>query len=176
MLRLPVGGNELSWSIGVAAGALASGATLYGLGSATRSISGVSLALPNLGLLLVLGVAGLAAVVADLAGCSVVLPNARRQVPQSVADQGAPGRFVFGFEMGTGFHTWMTSYVPYVALLTVLVIGNLPFTLLVSAGFASGRLAGALVVFFPSERMTTMTYRILSTLLLTGGLGLAIVA
>ena len=70
----------------------------------------------------------------------VWLPENRRQVTQAVLGRGpVHGAAQFGFEMGTGVRTFMTSASPYL-LASWLVLFATPWALLVSAlGFALGR-------------------------------------
>jgi hypothetical protein len=73
----------------------------------------------------------------------ISLPQAKRQIPAEVFGRGlVRGAFRFGFELGTGVRTYMTSPVPYLLLLAIL-LGHLTLAcaLCVAVGFASGRAA-----------------------------------
>ena len=64
----------------------------------------------------------------------------RRQVPQAVSNRGPRvGAFQFGFEMGTASRTFMTTTMPHVLLIGLLLVVPLPTALLVGIGFGAGR-------------------------------------
>lgn len=68
------------------------------------------------------------------------LPQNARQVPQWVIDEGGRyGALQFGFEMGTGARTFMTSGLPHVLLLAVLLTASWPYALLAGLLFGGGR-------------------------------------
>jgi hypothetical protein len=68
------------------------------------------------------------------------LPQNARQVPQWVIDEGGRfGALQFGFEMGTGARTFMTSGLPHLVLLAVLLIAAWPHALLAGLAFGAGR-------------------------------------
>lgn len=75
----------------------------------------------------------------------VALPHRRAQVPSTVIGTGGQaGALQFGFEMGTGVRTHMPSNLPYLPLVTVLLVGNWVAALLAGLGFGLGRAAMAL--------------------------------
>lgn len=75
----------------------------------------------------------------------VALPHRRAQVPSAVIGTGGQaGALQFGFEMGTGVRTHMPSNLPYLPLVTVLLMGNWVAALLAGLGFGLGRAAMAL--------------------------------
>jgi hypothetical protein len=66
-------------------------------------------------------------------------------VPSTVIGTGGQaGALQFGFEMGTGVRTHMPSNLPYLPLVTVLLVGNWVAALLAGLGFGLGRAAMAL--------------------------------
>lgn len=68
------------------------------------------------------------------------LPQNARQVPQSVTEEGAQyGAFQFGFEMGTGVRTYMTSGLPHALVAALILIAGLPEGLLAGLAFGAGR-------------------------------------
>ena len=70
----------------------------------------------------------------------VPLPQNGRQVPSTViADGGRIGAWQFGYEMGTGLRTYMTSSLPHLAALTVAMLASWPYALLTGAAFGAGR-------------------------------------
>ena len=70
----------------------------------------------------------------------VPLPQNGRQVPSTViADGGRIGAWQFGYEMGTGLRTYMTSGLPHLAALTVGLLASWPYALLAGAAFGAGR-------------------------------------
>lgn len=75
----------------------------------------------------------------------VRLPHRRAQVPSKVIGAGSEaGALQFGFEMGTGVRTHMPSNLPYLPLVTVLLVGNTAAALLAGLGFGLGRAVMAL--------------------------------
>lgn len=50
------------------------------------------------------------------------------------------GSFEFGFELGTGVRTYVTSSLPYALVLAVTFVSDLPSALLAGVGFGLGRL------------------------------------
>ncbi len=74
------------------------------------------------------------------------LPQNGRQVPQRVIYEGGErGALQFGFEMGTGLRTYMTSGLPHVLLVGILFLAPLPWALTAGAGFGAGRAVMALI-------------------------------
>jgi hypothetical protein len=70
------------------------------------------------------------------------LPQNARQVPSSIVDDGHRyGALQFGFEMGTGVRTYMTSGLPHALASGLLLLANLPDALLAGAAFGLGRAA-----------------------------------
>lgn len=69
------------------------------------------------------------------------LPQNRRLVPQTVFGRGRiRGPLQFGFEMGTGLRTYISSTAPYVLALAVpLLARSIGAALLAGAGFGLGR-------------------------------------
>lgn len=70
-------------------------------------------------------------------------PEKRRLVPRTVLDKGPlAGPLQFGFEMGTGVRTYVSSSAPYVVAL-FLLLSRPPFAcaFLTGAGFGIGRWA-----------------------------------
>ena len=68
------------------------------------------------------------------------LPQNRRQVPQTVIFAGGRvGALQFGFEMGTGLRTFMTSGLPHVAVLAAALVAPWWAAILIGAGFGIGR-------------------------------------
>lgn len=71
------------------------------------------------------------------------LPQNTRQVPQDVLQRHlVRGSVQFGFELGTGVRTYVSSTAPYVVALALLLIGPEPAAaVLTGAGFGLGRAA-----------------------------------
>ncbi|MEQ4205600.1 hypothetical protein ABN028_05165 [Actinopolymorpha sp. B17G11] len=68
------------------------------------------------------------------------LPQNARQVPESISADGARyGALHFGFEMGSGVRTYMTSGLPHVLAAGVLLVAGWPAALLAGVGFGAGR-------------------------------------
>jgi hypothetical protein len=99
--------------------------------------------------------AGYAAVVAsallgvlrDAKLVQLSLPQNARQVPQLVLQRGlVSGGFQFGFELGTGVRTYVSSTAPYVVAAALLLSEPSLLTALVTGvGFGAGRALTALV-------------------------------
>ncbi|MEU4565283.1 hypothetical protein [Micromonospora sp. NPDC023956] len=72
---------------------------------------------------------------------SIRLPQNARQVPQDVMQRNPRrGALQFGFEMGTGVRTYVSSSAPYVLAAALLLAGQrLDVVLLTGAGFGVGR-------------------------------------
>lgn len=80
-------------------------------------------------------------VLRDLGAVRFALPQNARLVPFSVV-QRRPGSaaFQFGFEMGTGVRTFVTSSSPYLLAFSVLLLVDHPLgALVVGASFGAGR-------------------------------------
>jgi hypothetical protein len=96
-----------------------------------------------------LGLVGLLALVVlgnETGLVKVPLPQNARQVPPSVIfDGGRVGAVRFGFEMGTGLRTFMTSSLPHLAALTVALFAAWPYGLLTGMAFGAGRAVMPLV-------------------------------
>ena len=115
-------------------GALLSALVLY-------AISGLATPAPatlRYGAVLVLAAVG---VLRDADIVRFALPQNARQVPQTVlAGNVARGSVRFGFEMGTGVRTYVSSTVPYVlAVALLLTAPDLTTALATGAGFGAGR-------------------------------------
>lgn len=68
------------------------------------------------------------------------LPQNARQVPQSIVHEDSRyGAAQFGFEMGTGVRTYVTSGLPHVLAAAVLLLASWQIGLLAGAGFGVGR-------------------------------------
>ena len=91
----------------------------------------------------VLLVFGAAMLLRDFRIVRFPLPEREYQVPRSVFQGGVVrAAFRFGFELGTGFRTRVTSSAAYFLLLAVfLLVDELALALLVGAGFGLGRAA-----------------------------------
>jgi hypothetical protein len=68
------------------------------------------------------------------------LPQNGRQVPQGIVEDGGQyGALQFGFEMGTGVRTFMTSGLPHVLAALVLLVASWPAAVVTGLGFGAGR-------------------------------------
>ncbi|MBV8996006.1 MAG: hypothetical protein JO287_20410 [Pseudonocardiales bacterium] len=75
----------------------------------------------------------------------VLLPHRRAQVPSMVIASGSDaGALRFGFEMGSGVRTHMPSNLPYLPLVSVLLVSTWPAAVISGLGFGLGRAAMAL--------------------------------
>lgn len=123
-----------NFTLGAVAGGSLTGFALWALSGSTEPIR------PR-GALFLVGIAVLAAVVHDWRYPERDLPGPRRQVPQSVFEAGLGWASLrFGFEMGTGVRTYLTSTLPYVAAVTIVAIGpSWYLSLTTGAAFGVGR-------------------------------------
>lgn len=106
-------------------------------------VSGLAAPIPEVARHGVVAAAAAAAVLRDAGVVRFPLPQNARQVPQTVlAADIARGSLQFGFEMGTGVRTYVSSAVPY-ALVVALVLTAPPLGTAVAAGvgFGLGRAA-----------------------------------
>lgn len=63
-----------------------------------------------------------------------------RQVPQSITDDGGQyGALQFGFEMGTGVRTFMTSGLPHALAACLILVATWPIAIIAGLGFGAGR-------------------------------------
>jgi len=86
-------------------------------------------------------VLAVAAVLRDAGVVSFPLPQNARQVPQDVLTRDvARGSLQFGFEMGTGVRTYVSSTVPYALVAALLLTApDLVTAVAAGAGFGAGR-------------------------------------
>jgi hypothetical protein len=125
-----------AYMVGTTAGALATAVAAW-------LASGFAEPLPR-SVRLALLAAGIGFVVLSRAGwlAGVIrIPEAKRQIPAEVFGGSlVRGAFRFGFELGTGLRTYVSSAVPYFVLLIVL-IGRPTFAnaLAIALGFGIGR-------------------------------------
>ncbi|HEY6740157.1 MAG TPA: hypothetical protein VI076_15040 [Actinopolymorphaceae bacterium] len=84
-----------------------------------------------------------AAVLRDLGVIDVPMPQNARQIPQDVLHRHlVRGSLQFGFELGTGVRTYISSSAPYaVAAIALLSTPGLLIAWAVGAGFGLGRAA-----------------------------------
>jgi hypothetical protein len=90
--------------------------------------------------LLIVGAVLVLSLLHDSRILSFRIPQNARQVPEKVSRAGPrAGAFQFGVEMGTGTRTFMTSLLPHVALIAVIVAVPWPTAVLMGAAFGAGR-------------------------------------
>jgi len=96
-----------------------------------------------------------AAVLRDMGIVSFWLPQNARQVPQEVFAFGRErGALQFGYEMGTGVRTYVTSTAPFVVLLGVVLLANGSFVALgAGVGFGLGRALMPLARYLSEQRL-----------------------
>lgn len=101
---------------------------------------------------LLLAAGGVIIIVAEIAGYRLALPQNARQVPTWIIREGSrAGALQFGYEMGTGVRTYMTSSLPHAALLAVLVQASWWQGLVAGAAFGGGRAAMALTRYYHGD-------------------------
>lgn len=131
-------GKSQSWFIGgLLVGAMASSMLIATLGSLLlRPI------LPGSVSFLVVASVALVTVAREIGLLRLSLPQNARQVPERISAAGPRyGALQFGFEMGTGMRTYMTSSSPYLLLTCVALLASVPEILIAGIGFGLGRAA-----------------------------------
>jgi hypothetical protein len=95
----------------------------------------------------------LVAVLRELDVLSIALPQNARQIPQRVLAMGPlSGPFQFGFELGTGMRTFLTSSLPYVLAGAVwLYATEYVVACLAGASFGLGRASMAAARFWSAS-------------------------
>lgn len=128
-------GNARWWFAGgLLAGGLASALFVVVIGSLARPL------LPSSAALVIVAVAAVAIVPGEFGLFAVRLPQNARQVPEWVIDDGARlGALRFGFEMGTGVRTFMTSDLPHLLAVAVLLLADVPQAASAGLAFGAGR-------------------------------------
>lgn len=87
-----------------------------------------------------IGAASLVLLLHELGVIRVWLPQNARLVPQSVVDAGPRiGALQFGFEMGTGSRTYVTSALPYLCVLVLLIVTGPAESVVSGMSFGVGR-------------------------------------
>lgn len=82
------------------------------------------------------------------------LPQRAKLVPKEIDRRGVMvAALQFGFEMGTGFRTFIPSAAPYVLVVTVLLVGDLATAALAGTAFGAGRAAMTVSRFLSSKRV-----------------------
>lgn len=157
-VRATVGGPEhrrdpawpALYSTGLVAGAFVVGAVALAIGGIVSPIPGDVRTVAVV-------VVCLIAVVRDLSSrAKVLIPGRRRQIPQRVLfDQGRVGVVQFGFEMGTGIRTYLTSAAPVPVLAYVVLVDPAARVVALAVlGFSLGRyLPTALVTAAREDRL-----------------------
>lgn len=80
------------------------------------------------------------ALLIDLGVLKISLPQNARQVPEKVQLRGPKyGALQFGFEMGTGLRTFMTSALPHAVAFCALLVLPTSLALVAGLGFGAGR-------------------------------------
>jgi hypothetical protein len=129
------GGSRWWFSAGLLAGGFASSLVAVALGTL--------LLRPLLPVLVAVGVILAVFVFVALQEFEIVrrrLPQNARQVPESISADGARyGALHFGFEMGSGVRTYMTSGLPHVLATGVLLVAGWSAALLAGLAFGTGR-------------------------------------
>lgn len=122
------------FSTGLVAGGATAGLVVVTLGSLLRPIVPTSVAVVlTVGLAMIIGLG-------EFGVYRLPLPQNARQVPQWIIDDGGKlGALQFGFEMGTGVRTYLTSGTPHLLLVTTALFAGLGEGVLAGALFGAGR-------------------------------------
>lgn len=116
-------------------------------------VSGLAAWLPAFSPEGVIVIVAILAISRDLHFLQVPFPQNARQVPRSVLDR-APwwAALQFGFELGSGVRTYVTTAAPYVlATALFLVVPSLSTALAIGSGFGFGRFMMALSRYTSSD-------------------------
>ncbi|WP_283138965.1 hypothetical protein [Rhizohabitans arisaemae] len=145
------------FSGGLLVGGAVSGTALWALSGLTEPLPGPWRAWPPV-LAAALGVLREAGVL------RIALPQNARQIPQAVLQRDVRrGALRFGFELGTGVRTYVSSTAPYVLAAGLLFARpDLPAALLIGACFGAGRALTALLGSLrgPVDRLRAITVAI----------------
>lgn len=136
MLNSPVwrGPPQFAFGLGLVAGGALVAMALVVLGSLVRPL------LPERLAWAVVAVAFVVIGAREFGLVRFALPQNARLVPETVFRHGPFwGPFEFGFEMGTGMRTYVTSGLPYVVLLVVAMLPPWQAALVAGCGFGAGR-------------------------------------
>jgi hypothetical protein len=121
----------------------AAGLIAGGLTTATGAwlVSGLFQPLPLTVRSMALFVLAVVAALQDLGWIHLALPQASRQIPQTLFRRGlVSAALQFGFELGTGLRTYLPSALPYLLLSAVILLGQNPWLAAAAgAGFGLGR-------------------------------------
>ena len=107
----------------------------------------------------------------------IPLPQNARQIPQDVLlNRPRLGVLQFGFELGTGVRTYLSSSAPYVLALSLVIShAHLGVALAAGAGFGAGRALSAGMQYW--SRQTSWNARMATRLpLITNGTAVSILA
>ncbi|TDD36980.1 hypothetical protein E1287_09635 [Actinomadura sp. KC06] len=116
-------------------------------------LSGFSAPLPaSVRAFAILGIAALGTA-REFGLLSLPLPQNARQIPQEVLQTNLRrGTLQFGFELGTGVRTYVSSTAPYVLALALLLShGPLAITLLTGTAFGLGRALSATLTYLSRD-------------------------
>ncbi|TMR06502.1 hypothetical protein ETD83_04525 [Actinomadura soli] len=116
-------------------------------------LSGLSAPLPSsVRTSAILGIAALGAA-RELGLLSLPLPQNARQIPQEILQTNLRrGSLQFGFELGTGVRTYVSSTAPYVLALALLLSHEpLAIALLTGAAFGTGRALSAALTYLSQD-------------------------
>jgi hypothetical protein len=136
VLSSPVwrGGPEAALGAGLLVGAVVSAAGVLVLGSLIRW------AAFGFGWLVVYGACGVL-LLREFRVVSFALPQNARLIPHTVFRHGPYlGSFEFGFELGTGIRTYVTSSLPYAVVVAVALVSSPIGAVSTGVGFGLGRL------------------------------------
>ena len=154
------------FGVGLVLGALLSALVLF-------AVSGLATPAPatvRYGVVVALAIAG---VLRDTGVLRFPLPQNARQIPQAVlTGDVARGSVRFGFEMGTGVRTYVSSTVPYVLAIALLLTGpGIATAIAAGTGFGTGRALtpAARYASHDGARWDAALHAWLRTIKLTGG-------
>lgn len=141
-----------AYMAGTSSGALLTALVAWVLSGFTEPLGdGVRLALLGIGALLVW------LIKQGFLSKVITLPEARRQIPAEVFGGSlARGAYQFGFELGTGVRTYVTSPAPYILLLVMMLARlTLMDAIFVGLGYGLGRAVPLMVFLRAAEQFRT---------------------
>jgi hypothetical protein len=126
----------LGYAVGLLLGAALSGLVVLTLGSLLWG----AVQAPAAARTALLGAIAIGLAVRELGLVDFPLPQNQRLVPESVFGLGHfGGPLVFGFEMGTGVRTYVTSSLPYLLVAAIFCVTTWDAMIFGATGFAVGR-------------------------------------
>lgn len=128
------GGSRWWFSAGLLAGGFTTSLVTVAIGALVRPF------LPRTVCVALIVAALLVVALSEFGAIRLRLPQNARQVPETIGEDGPRyGALHFGFEMGTGVRTYMTTGLPHALALAVLVTAGWRAAVIAGLAFGAGR-------------------------------------